>query len=63
MGGENIQKEKPRLRKGINILFTTTGRLLYHLQNTQSFMYTNLKFLVFEERDRTLDMGFRKDLD
>ena len=31
MGGENIKKEKPRLRKGINILFTTTGRLLYHL--------------------------------
>jgi len=31
MGGEQIHKEKSRIRKGINILTTTPGRLLYHL--------------------------------
>lgn len=63
MGGENPKKEKARLRKGVTILFTTPGRLLYHLKNTTSFLFTKLKYLVFEESDRTLDMGFKKDLE
>jgi len=63
MGGESIKKEKARLRKGINILITTPARLIYHFQNTNSFNYDKLKFVVFEESDRTLDMGFKKDLD
>ena len=42
------------------MLFSTPGRLLYHLQNTKSFKFDNLKTIVFEEADRTLDMGFHK---
>jgi ATP-dependent RNA helicase DDX31/DBP7 len=34
MGGEKIDKEKARLRKGINLLISTPGRLAYHLKNT-----------------------------
>lgn len=45
-GGESIKKEKARLRKGINILVCTPGRLLYHLQNTASFNYQPLKYIV-----------------
>lgn len=63
MGGENPKKEKARLRKGVTILFTTPGRLLYHLKNTNSFLFNKLKYLIFEESDRTLDMGFKKDLE
>ena len=63
MGGEAIKKEKARLRKGINILISTPGRLVYHLQNSQSFLVQNLEFLVLEESDRTLDMGFTKDIE
>jgi len=63
MGGENPKKEKARLRKGVTILFSTPGRLLYHLKNTTSFIFSKLKYLVFEESDRTLDMGFKKDLE
>ena len=63
MGGENPKKEKARIRKGIQILFTTPGRLLFHLENTQSFECSKLQYLVFEESDRTLDMGFRKELE
>jgi superfamily II DNA/RNA helicase len=51
-----------RLRKGVNILFSTPGRLIYHLENTQSFKYTNLKTIIFEEADRTLDMGFQQNI-
>ncbi|KAL4442262.1 hypothetical protein ABPG74_005603 [Tetrahymena malaccensis] len=63
MGGENPKKEKARLRKGVTILFATPGRLLYHLKNTNSFLFSKLKYIVFEESDRTLDMGFKKDLE
>ena len=63
MGGESIKKEKARLRKGINILISTPGRLVYHLQNSQSFQAQSLEFLVLEESDRTLDMGFTKDIE
>ena len=34
MGGENKQKEKARLRKGVSILVATPGRLLDHLRHT-----------------------------
>lgn len=62
MGGESAKKEKARLRKGVTIVFSTPGRLEYHIQNTQSFDYTNLSCLVFDEADKTLDMGYRKEL-
>ncbi|XP_008784605.2 DEAD-box ATP-dependent RNA helicase 17 [Phoenix dactylifera] len=60
MGGENRSKEKARLRKGISILIATPGRLLDHLKHTQSFMYTNLHWIVFDEADRILELGFGK---
>jgi ATP-dependent RNA helicase DDX31/DBP7 len=58
VGGEQTNHEKSRIRKGIPLLFSTPGRLLYHLQNTKCFKLDNLKTIVFEEADRTLDMGF-----
>mmetsp|Transcript_11854 Transcript_11854/g.10244 ORF Transcript_11854/g.10244 Transcript_11854/m.10244 type:complete len:132 (+) Transcript_11854:148-543(+) len=63
MGGESIKKEKDKLRKGLNILIATPGRLLYHLQKTTSLSLANLKYIVFEESDRTLDMGFKRELE
>lgn len=62
IGGENRQKEKSRLRKGISILVATPGRLLDHLKSTTSFLYSNLQFIVLDEADRLMDMGFEKDL-
>ncbi|KAJ7545051.1 hypothetical protein O6H91_09G104500 [Diphasiastrum complanatum] len=62
MGGENRAKEKARLRKGITILIATPGRLLDHLKNTASFCYASLQWLVFDEADRLLDLGFEKDV-
>lgn len=62
IGGEQTNHEKNRLRKGVSVLFSTPGRLLYHLQNTQAFNCSNLKTLIFEEADRTLDMGFQQNV-
>ncbi|RDX99103.1 DEAD-box ATP-dependent RNA helicase 17 [Mucuna pruriens] len=63
MGGENRSKEKARLRKGISILIATPGRLLDHLKNTTSFMYSNLGWIIFDEADRILELGFGKDIE
>lgn len=37
---------------GISILVATPGRLLDHLKHTSSFVYTNLRWIVFDEADR-----------
>ncbi|KAF3792296.1 DEAD-box ATP-dependent RNA helicase 17 [Nymphaea thermarum] len=63
MGGENRSKEKARLRKGISILIATPGRLLDHLKHTSSFLYKNLRWLIFDEADRILELGFGKDIE
>ena len=58
LGGEKLQSEKKRIRKGITVLVATPGRLVYHLQNSQNMTTDNLQFLVLDEADRLLDMGF-----
>lgn len=62
MGGEQPKKEKSRIRKGINILICTPGRLIYHLNNTKSLNFSRLQYLIFDESDRILDMGFEKEM-
>lgn len=57
-GGESKHREKARLRKGVNILVATPGRLLDHMRNTRSFTYEYCEFLVLDEADRLLDLGF-----
>ncbi|KAG5596165.1 hypothetical protein H5410_037397 [Solanum commersonii] len=63
MGGESRNKEKARLRKGISILVATPGRLLDHLKNTSSFSYTNLRWIIFDEADRILELGYGKEIE
>ncbi|KAL1547853.1 DEAD-box ATP-dependent RNA helicase 17 [Salvia divinorum] len=63
MGGENRGKEKARLRKGVTILVATAGRLLDHLKNTSSFVHKNLRWIIFDEADRILELGYGKDIE
>eukprot|EP00977_Amphora_coffeiformis_P023920 scaffold14699_cov170-Amphora_coffeaeformis.AAC.17 len=62
MGGANRGTEAEKLRKGVNIIVCTPGRLLDHLQNTKGFVYRNLLALVMDEADRILEQGFEDDL-
>ncbi|KAJ8285670.1 hypothetical protein GJAV_G00029600 [Gymnothorax javanicus] len=62
MGGEKRKSEKARLRKGINILISTPGRLVDHIKNTLSIAFSAVRWLILDEADRTLDLGFEKDL-
>merc|ERR1712126_200658 len=62
MGGANRATEAQKLAKGINILVSTPGRLLDHLQNTKDFLYKNLQCLIIDEADRILDVGFEEEM-
>lgn len=61
-GGQDIKSEKDRIRKGINVVVGTAGRINYHLENTQSFNLENIETVIFEECDRIIEMGFKKEL-
>lgn len=62
MGGESKHSEKARLRKGCNILIATPGRLTDHLDNTETLDVGTVRWLVLDEGDRMMEMGFEQDL-
>ena len=58
-GGESRKSEKARLRKGANIVLGTPGRLIDHLEKSESLKeMLGLDMLVFDEADRMLEMGY-----
>ncbi|CAM9233969.1 unnamed protein product, partial [Scytosiphon promiscuus] len=61
-GGERRKGEKARLRKGVTVLVCTPGRLLDHLKTTKCFRRDSLRWLILDEADRLLDMGFEKQI-
>lgn len=61
-GGANRKAEKARLRKGVNVLVATPGRLLDHIEKTKSLELKRLRWIVLDEADRLLDLGFEKDV-
>ncbi|KAL3160790.1 hypothetical protein ABBQ38_009201 [Trebouxia sp. C0009 RCD-2024] len=62
LGGEQRNKEKARLRRGITVLVASPGRLLDHLHMTAAFKTDELRWLVLDEADRLLDMGFQQKI-
>ncbi|KAF8858339.1 P-loop containing nucleoside triphosphate hydrolase protein [Acephala macrosclerotiorum] len=62
IGGEGKQSEKARLRKGVNILIATPGRLADHLQNTEVLKVNMVRWLVLDEGDRLMEGGFEDDI-
>lgn len=61
-GGEKRKSEKARLRKGVNILIGTPGRICDHLLHTESFKLDKVKYLVLDEADRLYECGYEKDV-
>jgi len=58
-GGQSRKSEKARLRKGVHILLGTPGRLIDHLEKTDSLKeMENLETVVLDEADRMLEMGY-----
>eukprot|EP00924_Labyrinthula_sp_SR-Ha-C_P001276 snap_masked-scaffold_7-processed-gene-19.60-mRNA-1 protein AED:0.09 eAED:0.09 QI:0/-1/0/1/-1/1/1/0/661 len=59
--GTKRSKEADRLR-ATNIVVSTPGRLLEHLQKTDGVELSNCKLLVLDEADRLVDAGFKKQI-
>jgi len=60
-GGVRIDPQINRLRRGIDILVATPGRLL-DLAGQRRLNLSLIEFLVFDEADRMLDMGFSEEI-
>ena len=62
IGGESKKSEKARIRKGVNILIATPGRLTDHLDHTEVLDVGTVRWLVLDEGDRLMEMGFENDI-
>ena len=62
MGGEAKAREKARLRKGVNVIVATPGRLMDHLQTTERLHVDRVRWLVLDEADRLLTMGLGREV-
>ena len=60
-GGVDMNAQIDQLRKGVEVLVATPGRLLDHVQN-KTVMFNQVSILVLDEADRMLDMGFLPDI-
>ena len=61
IGGLSFREQKALIRKNPEILIATPGRILEHI-NKASVDLQDLEFLILDEADRMLDMGFREDV-
>ncbi|MCF6255524.1 MAG: DEAD/DEAH box helicase [Gammaproteobacteria bacterium] len=60
-GGVKINPQMMKLRKGVDVLVATPGRLL-DLYNQNAVKFDHLEVLILDEADRMLDMGFIHDI-
>lgn len=62
-GGDGVayEQQKRSMREGVDIIIATPGRLIAHLSSGVLKM-DQLQYLVLDEADRMLDMGFYEDI-
>src|SRR5471032_1822070 len=61
-GGQAMQQQLRSLRRGVDVVVATPGRVLDHIRR-KSIDLTLVKTVVLDEADEMLDMGFAEDLD
>ncbi|KAK9364736.1 P-loop containing nucleoside triphosphate hydrolase protein [Lipomyces kononenkoae] len=62
IGGEKKKSEKARLRRGVNILVSTPGRLADHFDNTEALDLSAVRWVVLDEGDRLMELGFEETI-
>ncbi|MFP6583982.1 MAG: DEAD/DEAH box helicase [Candidatus Hydrogenedentota bacterium] len=60
-GGVSIDRQTKALRRGVDIIIATPGRLIDHMERG-NIDFRDLSTLVLDEGDRMLDMGFMPDI-
>lgn len=61
-GGQSIELQLKSLKKGVHIVVGTPGRIIDHLDRG-SLKIENINFLVLDEADEMIDMGFIEDIE
>src|SRR5919199_1174599 len=60
-GGQSINLQYDQLKRGVQIIVATPGRLIDHVKHG-SIQLDSVKYVVLDEADRMLDMGFIEDI-
>jgi Superfamily II DNA and RNA helicases len=60
-GGQGINIQKDHLRRGVQIIVATPGRLIDHLKQG-TIQLDDVNYVILDEADRMLDMGFIDDI-
>jgi len=60
-GGAGMKKQIDKLRRGVDVIVATPGRLMDHMRR-KNVSFRDLQILVLDEADRMLDMGFLPDI-
>jgi len=61
-GGQSIDQQLRRLKKGVHIVVGTPGRIIDHL-NRKTLKLENIEHLILDEADEMLNMGFIEDVE
>ncbi|HEX3026638.1 MAG TPA: DEAD/DEAH box helicase [Clostridia bacterium] len=61
-GGQPIDRQIKELKKGVNIVIGTPGRIMDHLRR-KTLKLNHLKMVILDEADEMLNMGFREDIE
>ena len=61
-GGQSIDQQLRRLKKGVHIVVGTPGRVIDHL-NRKTLMLGKIEHLILDEADEMLNMGFIEDME
>lgn len=61
-GGQSIDQQLRRLKRGVHIVVGTPGRVIDHI-NRRTLNLKDIQFLVLDEADEMLNMGFLEDME
>ncbi|EED95637.1 predicted protein, partial [Thalassiosira pseudonana CCMP1335] len=61
-GAKNVMSQAAELRSRPDVVVATPGRLLDHITNSQGVDLDDLEFLILDEADRLLDLGFQDEV-
>ena len=61
-GGESIERQILGLKKGVQIIVGTPGRVMDHMRR-RTIKLNNVKMVVLDEADEMLNMGFEEDIE
>lgn len=63
IGSMDVKSQVKALSSGPHVVVGTPGKVLFHMQNTKAFAYSNTRCLVMDEADKLLSDDFAGQLD